>query len=78
MSNYGALLMCQALSSALGITETAATASGEGLSLGKRAGYAPIQPGVTNMRRLRVTQGIYLPADLPIHGIFGSKDVIHS
>jgi heme/copper-type cytochrome/quinol oxidase subunit 2 len=44
----------------------------------KRTGYAAIQPGVSNMRRLRVTQGIYLPADLPIHGIFGSKDVIHS
>lgn len=43
-----------------------------------RSGYAPIQLGVSNMRRLRVTQGIYLPADLPIHGIFGSKDVIHS
>jgi heme/copper-type cytochrome/quinol oxidase subunit 2 len=43
-----------------------------------RSGYTPIQPGVGNMRRLRVTQGIYLPADLPIHGIFGSKDVIHS
>lgn len=43
-----------------------------------RAGYTAIQPGVANMRRLRVTQGIYLPVDLPIHGIFGSKDVIHS
>ena len=43
-----------------------------------RSGYVAIQPGVSIMRRLRVTQGIYLPADLPVHGIFGSKDVIHS
>ena len=43
-----------------------------------RSGYTAIEPVVGNMRRLRVTQGIYLPADLPIHGIFGSKDVIHS
>ena len=42
------------------------------------SGYAAMQAGVGSMRRLRVTQGIYLPADLPIHGIFGSKDVIHS
>jgi len=44
----------------------------------KKTGYTPIESRISDIRRLRVTQGIYLPADLPIHGIFGSKDVIHS
>lgn len=43
-----------------------------------RAGFEPLDPDVRTMRRLRVTAGIYLPADTPIHGMFGSKDVIHS
>ncbi len=43
-----------------------------------RSGYQPIQSSIGSQRRLRVTKGIYLPADLPLHGIFGSKDVIHS
>lgn len=30
------------------------------------------------MRRLRVSRGLYLPSDTAMHGIFGSKDVIHS
>lgn len=41
-------------------------------------GYARIQGEVGAMRRLRVTKGVYLPSDTPMHGIFGSKDVIHS
>jgi heme/copper-type cytochrome/quinol oxidase subunit 2 len=60
------------------IEHVAVSAAVSTLPVKKRSGYAAIQPGVGNMRRLRVTQGIYLPADLPIHGIFGSKDVIHS
>lgn len=43
-----------------------------------RAGYAAISAEIGSQRRLRVTRGIYLPADVPMHGIFGSKDVIHS
>jgi hypothetical protein len=43
-----------------------------------RAGYQPIASELGQQRRLRVTRGIYLPADIPMHGIFGSKDVIHS
>lgn len=43
-----------------------------------RSGYAHIRVDVASMRRLRVTKGIYLPSDTPMHGIFGSKDVIHS
>lgn len=41
-------------------------------------GYLPLNSEVSTQRRLRVTKGIYLPADVPMHGIFGSKDVIHS
>jgi len=43
-----------------------------------RTGYTPIVNDISSQRRLRVTKGIYLPADIPMHGIFGSKDVIHS
>ena len=43
-----------------------------------RAGYAAMQTDIAAMRRLRVTKGVYLPSDTPMHGIFGSKDVIHS
>lgn len=43
-----------------------------------RSGYLLIDSEVANQRRLRVTKGVYLPADVPLHGIFGSKDVIHS
>jgi len=47
-------------------------------SITPRVGYLPIDADITQQRRLRVTKGIYLPADVPMHGIFGSKDVIHS
>lgn len=30
------------------------------------------------VRRMRVTSGVLLPSDIPIHLICGSKDVIHS
>jgi len=43
-----------------------------------RAGYEALSVDVGSMRRLRITKGIYLPADTAMHGIFGSKDVIHS
>ena len=43
-----------------------------------RAGFSPLKLDIGSMRRLRVTKGIYLPSDTPMHGIFGSKDVIHS
>lgn len=43
-----------------------------------RSGYTGMQTDVGSMRRLRVTKGVYLPSDTPMHGIFGSKDVIHS
>jgi hypothetical protein len=43
-----------------------------------RQGYGTIRTEIGSIRRLRVTRGVYLPADLPIHGIFSSKDVIHS
>jgi heme/copper-type cytochrome/quinol oxidase subunit 2 len=53
-------------------------AAGGSFQVGARAGYEALNPQVSAMRRLRVTKGIYLPADTTIHGIFGSKDVIHS
>ena len=43
-----------------------------------QGGFAAMQLDVGSMRRLRVTKGVYLPSDVPMHGIFGSKDVIHS
>jgi hypothetical protein len=77
-AGFNAVLLYRALGQTLQAAGLPQVVSTENVSLNKRSGYAPIQPGVSNMRRLRVTQGIYLPADLPIHGIFGSKDVIHS
>ena len=53
----------------------AATSS---LVVSAQSGYTTINPEIGNQRRLRVTKGICLPADIPMHGIFGSKDVIHS
>jgi hypothetical protein len=50
----------------------------EPLQVAHRGGYAPLDARISAMRRLRVTKGVYLPADTPMHGIFGSKDVIHS
>jgi len=43
-----------------------------------RAGHSLVQDEVGAIRRLRVTKGIYLPSDIPMHVISGSKDVIHS
>ena len=40
--------------------------------------YEPIHGEISSMRRLRVTKGICLPSDYPIHLVCGSKDVIHS
>jgi len=56
-------------------TQTKATQNGYKV---QRFGYLQIEAGISNQRRLRVTKGVYLPADTPMHGIFGSKDVIHS
>ena len=43
-----------------------------------RQGYLPLSSSISASRRLRVTKGITLPSDTPIHIICGSKDVIHS
>ena len=43
-----------------------------------RQGYAPLSSDISASRRLRVTKGISLPSDTPMHIICGSKDVIHS
>jgi hypothetical protein len=43
-----------------------------------RSAYEVVRCDVGSMRRLRVTKGICLPADYPIHIICGSKDVVHS
>lgn len=56
---------------------SAAIGEGPGPYL-SRTGYSPINAEISSQRRLRVTKGVYLPADVPMHGIFGSKDVIHS
>jgi len=44
----------------------------------RRSAYEVIRSDVGSMRRLRVTKGICLPSDYPIHLVCGSKDVIHS
>jgi hypothetical protein len=73
--------------SAIGLwqAESAALLGGEILKASQRfAGLAPkmahepMRCDIGNMRRLRVTKGICLPSDFPIHIICGSKDVIHS
>lgn len=38
----------------------------------------PVKVEIGAIRRLRVTKGISLPSDAPVHLIAGSKDVIHS
>jgi heme/copper-type cytochrome/quinol oxidase subunit 2 len=43
-----------------------------------RAGFNLFREGVGTQRRLRVTRGLVLPADVPMHVTCGSKDVIHS
>ena len=43
-----------------------------------RQGYVPLSSSISASRRLRVTKGISLPSDTPMHIICGSKDVIHS
>ena len=45
---------------------------------GRRASYEFARCDVGSMRRLRVTRGVCLPADYPVHVVCGSKDVIHS
>lgn len=51
----------------------------KGLSSSKnRSAYEVVRCEVGSMRRLRVTKGVCLPVDYPIHVICGSKDVIHS
>jgi len=44
----------------------------------KRDGHLALNTDLASMRRMRVTAGVTLPSDTPIHGIFGAKDVIHS
>jgi hypothetical protein len=48
------------------------------LSSKNRSAYEVVRCEVGSMRRLRVTKGVCLPVDYPIHVICGSKDVIHS
>jgi heme/copper-type cytochrome/quinol oxidase subunit 2 len=43
-----------------------------------KSGFEFLRSDVGSVRRLRVTKGICLPSDYPIHIICGSKDVIHS
>jgi heme/copper-type cytochrome/quinol oxidase subunit 2 len=43
-----------------------------------RSAYETVRRDVGSIRRLRVTKGICLPSDTPIHLVCGSKDVIHS
>jgi heme/copper-type cytochrome/quinol oxidase subunit 2 len=43
-----------------------------------RSGFTRAAEDVGALRRLRVTKGVSLPADLPMHVVCGSKDVIHS
>lgn len=47
-------------------------------SLDRRHGFSHVRENIGSLRRLRLTKGLCLPAMMPIHGIFGSKDVIHS
>ena len=69
-------VLSQALSTATELSVQLAPALAQRDSL--RAGYEALSVDVGSMRRLRVTKGIYLPADTAMHGVFGSKDVIHS
>jgi len=43
-----------------------------------RSAYEMVRCEIGSMRRMRVTKGICLPSDYPIHVVCGSKDVIHS
>jgi hypothetical protein len=51
---------------------------GQDLGSRPKQGYVPINSDISVSRRLRVTKGITLPSDIPMHVICGSKDVIHS
>jgi hypothetical protein len=52
--------------------------TGPDLGVRARQGYVPLSSSISASRRLRVTKGISLPSDTPMHIICGSKDVIHS
>lgn len=43
-----------------------------------RSGHSLANDEIGSLRRLRVTKGIYLPSDIPMHAVCASKDVIHS
>jgi len=47
-------------------------------SASKRSAYETMRTDIGSIRRLRVTKGICLPSDYPLHLVCGSKDVIHS
>ncbi len=69
----------QALRGWVGLTATSLlTTPTTALAPARPAAYAALRTDVGTMRRLRVTKGVCLPANVHIHGIFGSKDVIHS
>ena len=50
----------------------------EDAQVGSKQGYVPLNSAISVSRRLRVTKGVTLPSDTPMHVICGSKDVIHS
>lgn len=52
--------------------------SSVGNNLTSKSGFDFLRSDIGSVRRLRVTKGICLPSDYPIHIICGSKDVIHS
>lgn len=78
VNNPLAALVGSALTSSVAVKETPTLAAQVASNAVQRAGYSPLKLDIGSMRRLRVTKGIYLPSDTPMHGIFGSKDVIHS
>ena len=74
----GANLLLGPTSTATMATTVTSRAGGVAGAEVVRGGYTAMQTDIAAMRRLRVTKGVYLPSDTPMHGIFGSKDVIHS
>ena len=65
------------LTDALAKLELSHSALSDG-DINPRQGYVPLSSDISASRRLRVTKGVTLPSDTPMHIICGSKDVIHS
>ena len=47
-------------------------------SIDNNTAFTKINDSVSNQKRLNISKGIFLPSDINIHIICGSKDVIHS